>query len=57
MQRSMYHSAARSFPPMYRWPRPLKIAIVGAGALVCLAAYAALLSGIFSLLSLLLAEA
>jgi hypothetical protein len=57
MQRSMHHSLARSFPPMHRWPRPVKIAIIGAGALVCLAAYGALLSGILSFLSLLLAEA
>ncbi len=53
MQRSRCRSHARSFPPMYRWPRPVKILIVGAGILVCAAAYAALLSAIVNLISML----
>ncbi len=42
---------------MYRWPRPVKIAIVGAGVLVCAAAYGALLGAIINLLSLLFSAA
>ncbi len=42
---------------MYRWPRPVKIAIVGVGVVVCIAAYGALLSAIINLISILFSAA
>jgi hypothetical protein len=39
------------FPPMYRWPRPVKLAILAVGGALCVAAYAALVSGLYGMLS------
>ncbi len=56
MQQSLSHSSL-SLPPMHIWPRPIKVAVLGLGAAVCLGVYAALLTGILSLVMLLLASA
>jgi hypothetical protein len=37
-------------PPMYRWPRPVKFAVLGFSGLLCLAAYAALFGSLYGLM-------
>ncbi len=53
MQEAMNRRLALSLPPMCSWPRPVKIMVFGAGAVICAGAYAALVCGIVSLLALL----
>ncbi len=36
-------------PPMHRWPRPVKFAVLGLSGLLCLAAYAALFGSLYGL--------
>ncbi len=37
-------------PPMHRWPRAVKFALMGFGGLLCLAAYAALFGSLYGLM-------
>ncbi len=45
-----------ALPPMHRWPRPVKFAVLGLSGFLCLAAYAALFASLYGLM-LALAEA
>ncbi len=56
MQQSLSRNSF-SLPPMHIWPRPIKVAVLACGAALCLGVYAALLTGILSLVMLLLAGA
>ncbi len=52
MQHPVNRRSGLSAPPMYAWPRPLKLAVLALAALLCLVAYGGLAAAIIALFSL-----
>ena len=48
----MFRVMAVSLPPMYAWPIPVKRAVFGLGAILCVGVYAVMGAGLVSLMTL-----
>ena len=50
----LFSVTTSDLPPMYEWPRPIKVAIMSVSVILCVIAYAIMASGLIGLATLIL---
>ena len=54
VRRPLLSVTTSDLPPMYRWPRPIKAALMSACVILCIIIYAIMASGMIALATLVL---